>query len=171
MVGSTFVGDFCYVPITVEGVPFTGLIYTGSIVTLVRPDVAEGGHGCLSKPPLIQLSSTVPVSQGLKPVSQCCRVQLSQHTTPGPNQITATAAPLPANHMPPARPPDATEDAPLNMVQKIWAEKCRSLDTQQQKQLWQLVMDFKESFTLSEDQVRRTQLLEHQLNVGPAGSP
>ena len=39
MVGRTWAGDFCHVPVTVEGVACLALVDTGSTVTLVRPDI------------------------------------------------------------------------------------------------------------------------------------
>ena len=39
VVGRTCVGDFCHVPVTMEGVPCFSLVDTGSTVTLVRPDI------------------------------------------------------------------------------------------------------------------------------------
>ncbi|KAK0140088.1 hypothetical protein N1851_022974 [Merluccius polli] len=42
VVGRTCVGDFCHVPVTVEGVPCSALVDTGSTVTLIRPDVVPG---------------------------------------------------------------------------------------------------------------------------------
>lgn len=42
VVGRTCVGDFCHVPVTVEGVPCSALVDTGSTVTLVRPGIVLG---------------------------------------------------------------------------------------------------------------------------------
>ncbi|KAJ8413751.1 hypothetical protein AAFF_G00082580 [Aldrovandia affinis] len=40
--GRTCVGDFCHVPVTVEGVPCSALVDMGSTVTLVGPDLVPG---------------------------------------------------------------------------------------------------------------------------------
>lgn len=42
VVSRTCVGDFCYVSVTVDGVPYSSLVDTGSTVTLVRPDIVPG---------------------------------------------------------------------------------------------------------------------------------
>ena len=42
VVGRTWAGDFCHVPVTVEGVACLALVDTGSTVTLVRPDILLG---------------------------------------------------------------------------------------------------------------------------------
>ena len=42
-VGRVSTGDFCCVPVTVEGVPCAALVDTGSTVTVVRPDVVPEG--------------------------------------------------------------------------------------------------------------------------------
>ena len=42
VVGRICVGDFCHVPVTVEGMPCSALVDTGSTVTLVRPDIVPG---------------------------------------------------------------------------------------------------------------------------------
>lgn len=53
VVGRTCVGDFCHVPVTVEGVPCSALVDTGSTVTLVRPDIVPGWTQC--EPTTVQL--------------------------------------------------------------------------------------------------------------------
>lgn len=56
-------GDFCHVPVTVEGVPCSALVHTGTTVTLVRPDVV---------PDEVQLDATAvqlrTVNGGLAPM-------------------------------------------------------------------------------------------------------
>ena len=63
VVGRTCVGDFCHVPGTVEGVPCTALVDTGSTVTLVRPDVVPGWTQL--EPTTVQLRT---VTGGLAPM-------------------------------------------------------------------------------------------------------
>ena len=46
-------GDSCYIPVTVEGVPCLALLDTGSTVTVVRPDVVP--EGTRLKPTLVPL--------------------------------------------------------------------------------------------------------------------
>ena len=47
-------------------------------------------------------------------------------------------------------------------------ENCDDLDSQQQEQLWRLLVEFKDSFALREDDVGRTQLVEHEIDTGDA---
>ena len=63
MVGRTCVGDFCHVPVTIEGVPCSALVDTGSTVTLVRPDVVPGWTQL--EPTTVQLRT---VTGGLAPM-------------------------------------------------------------------------------------------------------
>lgn len=53
VVGRTTAGDFCHVPVQIEGVPCTALVDTGSTVTLVRPDVLP--EGIRLEPTTVQL--------------------------------------------------------------------------------------------------------------------
>ena len=43
VVGWTHAGDFCHVPVTLAGAPWTALVDTGSTATLMRPDVVPAG--------------------------------------------------------------------------------------------------------------------------------
>ena len=89
----------------------------------------------------------------------------------GPNTI----APLPAapasisrGHSTPALLPQAEEGATPPAIRKIWMENCDGLDSRQQELLWVLLLEFKDSFALNEDEVGRTQLVEHEIDTGDA---
>lgn len=49
----------------------------------------------------------------------------------------------------------------LSAVRVLWQGNCNGLDPQQQEQLWQLLPEFKDSFTLSESNVGQTHLVQH----------
>ena len=287
VVGRTCVGDFCHVPVTVEGVPCTALVDTGSTVTLVRPDVVPGwtqlepttvqlrtvtgglapmkgrgemtltvggkavrhpvwvasvqdpcilgldflkatgcqldlGRGTLrfQDGPVIALSAvtppvaapttlparevgtvepraTPPFPQNPSRHQGACfpnRPPLHAHSiavqsppsqletevtapnssppllaVPAPNSMGCSSpALLPQTEEEVSLLPQTEEEATRSAITKIWMENCDDLDSQQQELLWRLLVEFKDSFALREDDVGRTQLVEHEIDTGDA---
>ncbi|KAJ8367111.1 hypothetical protein AAFF_G00330960 [Aldrovandia affinis] len=132
VVGRAGDGDSCYVPVTIEGVPCSALVDTGSTVTLVRPDVVPGGTPV--EPTAVQLRT-----------------------------VTGELAPLacsPTSQSALAQLPQVGEEGLLAAVREVWRKNCDGLDPQQQGQLWQLLLDFRDSFAMSEGE---TQVKSHGL--------
>ena len=53
-------------------------------------------------------------------------------------------------------------------VREIWRKNCDNLNPQQQEQLWQLLLEFKDSFAMSDEEVGMTHLLHHEIDTGDA---
>ena len=55
-------------------------------------------------------------------------------------------------------------------VREIWLKNREGLDDQQQERLWQLLLEFQDSFAMGEDDVGRTPLVlhEHEIDTGEA---
>ena len=60
------------------------------------------------------------------------------------------------------------EEGSLLAVKEIWKKNCEGLDVQQQEQLWQLLLSFRDSFAMREDEVGRTHLALHEIDTGDA---
>ncbi|KAJ8409554.1 hypothetical protein AAFF_G00229550 [Aldrovandia affinis] len=209
VVGRAGDGDSCYVPVTIEGVPCSALVDTGSTVTLVRPDVVPGGTPV--EPTAVQLrtvtgelaplvgKSMLTVSVGGRAVRHpvwiaavqepCilgldflkatgCQLDLKRGTVrlqEGPAVkmapvITSTTHPVRLAYAAsaPAQLPQVGEEGLLAAVREVWRKNCDGLDPQQQGQLWQLLLDFRDSFAMSEGEVGRTELVQHDIDTGDA---
>ncbi|KAM9447691.1 uncharacterized protein ACWYII_013122 [Salvelinus alpinus] len=140
VVGRTCVGDFCHVPVTVEGVPCSALVDTGSTVTLVRPDIVPGWTQC--EPTTVQLRTVTATS-----------------TTQPSVSLGRTL---------PAQLPQMGEERTLSAVREIWGRNCVGLDPEQQERLGQLLFEFRDSFVLSEEEVGQTHLVQHEIDTGDA---
>ena len=53
-------------------------------------------------------------------------------------------------------------------VREIWLKNREGLDDQQQERLWQLLLEFQDSFAMGEDDVGRTPLVLHEIDTGEA---
>ena len=53
-------------------------------------------------------------------------------------------------------------------MRDIWRKNCEGLDVQQQEQLWQLLLSFRDSFAMREDEVGQTHLALHKIDTGEA---
>lgn len=249
VVGRTCVGDFCHVPVTIEGVSCSALVDTGSTVTLVRPDIISDcteletttvqlrtvtgelapmkGKSLLSinvggktvRHPVWVAAVQDPCILGLD-FLRCtgCQLDLDRGTLSfqgGPTVVMApskttssvslptqspawaamsaeaqsppvlglqSAAPLtdlsitshtPASTSPSptrsrARLPRTGDETRLSVVREIWQKNLDGLDPDQGELLWQLLLEFKDSFALSEDEVGQTHLVEHHIDTGDA---
>lgn len=56
----------------------------------------------------------------------------------------------------------------VEVVRAVWKKNCDGLDEVEQDQLWQLLLEFKDSFSVSEDDVGKTNLIEHNIDTGDA---
>ncbi|KAJ8417422.1 hypothetical protein AAFF_G00286490 [Aldrovandia affinis] len=73
-----------------------------------------------------------------------------------------------SNQSAPAQLPQVGEEGLLAAVREVWRKNCDGLDPQQQGQLWQLLRDFQDSFAMSEGEVGRTELVQHDIDTGDA---
>ena len=56
----------------------------------------------------------------------------------------------------------------ISAVRDIWRKNCGGLDPQQQEELWQLLLEFKDSFAMSDEEVGVTHLVHHDIDTGDA---
>ncbi|KAJ8383354.1 hypothetical protein AAFF_G00221440 [Aldrovandia affinis] len=89
-------------------------------------------------------------------------------STMPPVRLVYAAACSPTSQSAPAQLPQAGEEGLLAAVREVWRKNCDGLDPQQQGQLWQLLLDFQDSFTMSEGEVGRTELVQHDIDTGDA---
>ncbi|CAI5693181.1 unnamed protein product [Oreochromis niloticus] len=66
----------------------------------------------------------------------------------------------------PKEPPD--KDGRVSAVRRVWEENCDGLTASEQGLLWQLLLDFKDCFSFSEDDMGRTDLIQHDIDTGDA---
>lgn len=250
VVGRTSVGDSCYIPVTVEGVPCSALVDTGSTVTLVRPDVVpgltqfeptsvqlrtvtgeltplkgkgmltvsvggwavrhsvwvaavqdacilgldflratgcqldlEGGKVSFQGGPVVAMAPfdtfPTPHVRLFAPAVSSAETTVNNPLSLPPNPVTPARcdlSPTPARTCPfssisqPAPPllPRTREEGGLTAVREIWKKNCDHLDSEQQEQLWQLLLEFQGSFAMSEEEVGRTPLVQHEIDTGDA---
>ncbi|KAJ8401943.1 hypothetical protein AAFF_G00375240 [Aldrovandia affinis] len=181
VVGRAGDGDSCYVPVTIEGVPCSALVDTGSTVTLVRPDVVPGGTPV--EPTAVQLrtvtgelaplvgKSILTVTVGGRAVRHPVWIAAVQEPCIlGLDFLKATGCQLDLKRgtSAPAQLPQVGEEGLLAAVREVWRKNCDGLDPQQQGQLWQLLRDFQDSFAMSEGEVGRTELVQHDIDTGDA---
>ncbi|KAJ8380842.1 hypothetical protein SKAU_G00016200 [Synaphobranchus kaupii] len=272
--GLDTVGDFCHIPVTVYGVPYSALIDTGSMATLVRPDIVprgtqleqtsvqlctvtgdlapmvgkglftlsvggrsvrssvwvarvqdpcilgldflrntgavlDLGNGTLSfqgGPTVGMLSPAHLDKQQLQPVKAAESNSVSTtplgvcYASPAPLPHYLHSAPLnmcvkdysltkrraspvrrsyppatPAAHpstslgpIPLAQLPQMGEEERLSAVREIWRKNCDGLEPQQQEALWRLLLEFKDIFALTEEDVGQTHLVQHDIITGDA---
>uniref|UniRef100_A0AAV2LKX8 Reverse transcriptase/retrotransposon-derived protein RNase H-like domain-containing protein n=1 Tax=Knipowitschia caucasica TaxID=637954 RepID=A0AAV2LKX8_KNICA len=86
------------------------------------------------------------------------------------------SAPVPTNpqHAMAALPP-ALEQLPavremdrVAAVKEIWERNCTTLETSQREALWQVLLQYKDIFALSEEEVGLTHLVQHEIDTGDA---
>ncbi|CAI5686581.1 unnamed protein product [Oreochromis niloticus] len=66
----------------------------------------------------------------------------------------------------PKEPPD--KGGRVSAVRRVWEENCDGLTASKQGLLWQLLLDFKDCFSFSEDDMGRTDLIQHDIDTGDA---
>ncbi|KAJ8416517.1 hypothetical protein AAFF_G00358050 [Aldrovandia affinis] len=89
-------------------------------------------------------------------------LQAARQPRPGPRACS------PTSQSAPAQLPQVGEEGLLAVVREVWRKNCDGLDPQQQGQLWQLLRDFQDSFAMSEGEVGRTELVQHDIDTGDA---
>ena len=244
MVGRTRVGDFCYIPVMVEGVSSSALVDTGSTATLVRPDILSSWTNV--QPTTVQLRTVtgerapmvgkgqLKVTVGERTVTHdvwvadvedpCilgldilkalgCVIDLGKDTAsfpggqtiymtprPGPQTLPTTRTvasvetsdpaltdhhdtqtpdqrpdPSPPPGSPPTPPPPGNNGVPpeeeevvIAAVRDIWQLNCGGLDPRESEQLWDVLFEFRASFSLREDDVGQTHLVQHDIDTGDA---
>ncbi|XP_058864420.1 uncharacterized protein LOC131706752 [Acipenser ruthenus] len=65
-------------------------------------------------------------------------------------------------------PPVSPEDPALSAVHAVWLRSCEGLCTEERRQLWELVYEYRHSFATASDDVGRTHLVQHQIETGAA---
>lgn len=53
-------------------------------------------------------------------------------------------------------------------MKEIWEKNRDGLTSAEQDQLWRMLLEFKDSFSLSEDDIGRTDLIQHDIDTGDA---
>uniref|UniRef100_A0A669E189 Gypsy retrotransposon integrase-like protein 1 n=1 Tax=Oreochromis niloticus TaxID=8128 RepID=A0A669E189_ORENI len=66
----------------------------------------------------------------------------------------------------PKEPPD--KGGRVSAVRRVWEENCDGLTASEQGVLWQLLLDFKDCFSFSEDDMGCTDLIQHDIDTGDA---
>ena len=66
---------------------------------------------------------------------------------------------------PPQLPHTGVDEA-QSAVLEGWRKNCGGLNPEHQEQLWQLLLEFQGSFAMSEEEVGRTHLVEHEIDTG-----
>ncbi len=51
-------------------------------------------------------------------------------------------------------------------MREVWQKNCDGLTPSEQDLLWQLLLEFRDCFSLSEDDVGRTDLIQHHIETG-----
>ena len=91
-----------------------------------------------------------------------------------PPPLPAPLAPTPhatADIQPPApiKPPTAGGQVDrLAAVKEVWERSSVNLEPDQREELWQLLVEFKDIFALSEEEVGLTHLVQHEIDTGDA---
>lgn len=69
-------------------------------------------------------------------------------------------------------PPDqqcaAVKAERVAVVKQIWRRSCDGLEPGQKEGLWQVLLEHKDIFALSEDEVGLTNLVQHKIDTGDA---
>jgi len=129
--------------------------YEGPVVTLF-PKLSQDGH-----PGRIATIAAETVAVSPPPVLSSVVSPLQSdngHTTPDRD----LSAPTPPSW------PQVGKEGRVAAVREIWNKNCSSLDTQQQEQLWQLLLEFQDCFAMSDGEVGRTHLVQHEIDTGEA---
>lgn len=109
-------------------------------------------------------SPTTPATDPLmRPVTTAVGSTLTD-TPPTPTLIPPAAGPTPH---PAAATLSGGGDRVL-AVKDVWQKNCDGLTVSEQDRLWQLLLEFKDCFSLSEDDVGRTGLIQHDIDTGDA---
>eukprot|EP00063_Salmo_salar_P080830 XP_014055665.1 PREDICTED: uncharacterized protein LOC106604999 [Salmo salar] len=151
--------DVCHVPVTVEGVPCSALVDTGSTVTLVRPDIMPGWTQFEFT--TVQLHTVTGKLATMKgKIDSDSRGQCVTFPSPSvtygcvlhsPSYLHDTSLREPGR-APPAQLPQMGEERTLSA----------------QERLWQLLLEFRDSFALSEEEVGQTHLVQPEIDTGDA---
>ncbi|KAJ8356934.1 hypothetical protein SKAU_G00197280 [Synaphobranchus kaupii] len=70
--------------------------------------------------------------------------------------------------IPLAQLPQMGEEERLSAVREIWRKNCDGLEPQQHEALWWLLLEFKDIFALTEEDVGQTHLAQHDIITGDA---
>jgi len=128
--------------------PRPGCVATHTVATLTAETTNDAAPSCIPSNELSTLPSTLPAAE-LHPPPASVRPATSPHT-----QVTN------------ASPPDDSER--VLAVKEVWQANCGGLTPSEQDLLWQLLLEFKDCFSMSEDDVGRTDLIQHDIETGDA---
>eukprot|EP00063_Salmo_salar_P030992 XP_014005827.1 PREDICTED: uncharacterized protein LOC106574453 [Salmo salar] len=86
-----------------------------------------------------------------------------------PHHGASTGSSVAQNTLAPSpHQPDGGNEEAIDAVEAVWLKNCQGLDDRQQRQLKQLLLDFKDSFAWGEDEVGQTHLVQHEIDTGDA---
>nr|XP_013996221.1 unnamed protein product [Salmo salar] len=86
-----------------------------------------------------------------------------------PHHGASTGSSVAQNTLAPSpHQPDGGKEEAIDAVEAVWLKNCQGLDERQQRQLKQLLLDFKDSFAWGEDDVGQTHLVQHEIDTGDA---
>ncbi|XP_029574004.1 uncharacterized protein LOC115165110 [Salmo trutta] len=86
-----------------------------------------------------------------------------------PHHGASTGSSVAQNTLAPSpHQPDGGKEEAIDAVEAVWLKNCQGLDERQQRQLKQLLLDFKDSFAWGEDEVGQTHLVQHEIDTGDA---
>ncbi|XP_029601952.1 uncharacterized protein LOC115186468, partial [Salmo trutta] len=86
-----------------------------------------------------------------------------------PHHGASTGSSVAQNTLAPSpHQPDGGKEEAIDAVEAVWLKNCQGLDEGQQRQLKQLLLDFKDSFAWGEDEVGQTHLVQHEIDTGDA---
>lgn len=86
-----------------------------------------------------------------------------------PHHGASTGSSVAQNTLAPSpHQPDGGKEEAIDAVEAVWLKNCQGLDDRQQRQLKQLLLDFKDSFAWGEDEVGQTHLVQHEIDTGDA---
>ncbi|KAJ8391883.1 hypothetical protein AAFF_G00084990 [Aldrovandia affinis] len=139
---------------------------TGSSVTLVRPDLVPGWTQF--EPTTVQLRTVTGELAPMKAECENTPPLLSPTQCSSPSPASMTCLSVNTGHTPLAQQPQAGEETTLLAVRGIWEKNYDGLSPQQQEQLWQLLLRFKDSFALCEEGLGQTHLGQHEIDTGDA---
>lgn len=122
-------------------------------------------------------ASTAPVaSWGLKPIHRTPVPATSavhgDTGVPEPQQLLQPISPAsppyptPNLHSPPVSDTLAESNERVTTVKEVWRKNCDGLTTEEQNLLWQLLLEFKDCFSCSGNDVGHTDLIQHDIDTG-----
>ncbi|CAI5653216.1 unnamed protein product [Oreochromis niloticus] len=177
LLGRTWVGSCWYAPLVVNGLCCSALVDTGSSATVLRPDAVGRGDHIL--PTMVKLQTVTGerapmlgealLTLGVGRKSVRCSVWVADledcilglDVLRALDCINDTGGRGGTLSFP--------DGGVVRMNRRTRAEEnCDGLTASEQGLLWQLLLDFKDCFSLSEDDMGHTDLIQHDIDTGDA---